>query len=94
MSGVSVRTLHFYDETGLLKNSFVMTMAAGQPSRKQVATYPPYTREPGTEWRSRIERTSNEGLDREVYVTSGGCATALSRVTRLKQSLRDFSWEE
>src|ERR1022692_240512 len=27
---------------------------------EQVATYPPYTKEPGTEWRSRIERTSNE----------------------------------
>jgi hypothetical protein len=27
---------------------------------EQVATYPPFTREPGTEWRSRIERTSNE----------------------------------
>ena len=27
---------------------------------EQVATYPPSTREPGTEWRSRIERTNNE----------------------------------
>jgi Type IV secretion-system coupling protein DNA-binding domain len=27
---------------------------------KQIATYPPSTREPGTEWRTRIERTSNE----------------------------------
>ena len=27
---------------------------------EQVATYPPFAREPGTEWRSRIERTSNE----------------------------------
>src|SRR5580704_5234868 len=27
---------------------------------EQVATYPPLTREPGTEWRARIERTSNE----------------------------------
>jgi type IV secretory pathway TraG/TraD family ATPase VirD4 len=27
---------------------------------EQIATYPPLTREPGTEWRSRIERTSNE----------------------------------
>jgi len=27
---------------------------------EQIATYPPLTREPGTEWRSRIERASNE----------------------------------
>ncbi len=27
---------------------------------EQVATYPPFTKEPGTEWRNRIERTSNE----------------------------------
>src|ERR1019366_4800073 len=27
---------------------------------EQVSTYPPFSREPGTEWRSRIERTSNE----------------------------------
>jgi hypothetical protein len=27
---------------------------------EQIATYPPFLREPGTEWRSRIERTSNE----------------------------------
>jgi len=27
---------------------------------EQVVTYPPFMREPGTEWRSRIERTSNE----------------------------------
>ncbi len=27
---------------------------------EQVATYPPLTREPGMEWRSRIERTNNE----------------------------------
>jgi hypothetical protein len=27
---------------------------------EQVATYPPSTRDPGTEWRIRIERTSNE----------------------------------
>ena len=31
---------------------------------EQVATYPPFTREPGTEWRSRIERTSNERYTR------------------------------
>jgi hypothetical protein len=27
---------------------------------EQIATFPPVTREPGSEWRSRIERTSNE----------------------------------
>jgi hypothetical protein len=27
---------------------------------EQVATYPPFSRQPGTEWRSRVERTSNE----------------------------------
>jgi hypothetical protein len=27
---------------------------------ERVATYPPFTKEPGTEWRSRIVRTSNE----------------------------------
>ncbi|HEV2174871.1 MAG TPA: hypothetical protein VGR71_14965, partial [Nitrospira sp.] len=27
---------------------------------EQVATYPPFSKEPGTEWRARIERTSNE----------------------------------
>jgi hypothetical protein len=27
---------------------------------EQIATYPPFTREPGMEWRRRIERTSNE----------------------------------
>ena len=26
----------------------------------QVATYPPFTKQPDREWRSRIERTSNE----------------------------------
>ena len=31
---------------------------------EQVATYPPSTRNPGTEWRSRIERTSNERYTR------------------------------
>jgi hypothetical protein len=32
---------------------------------EQVATYPPFTREPGTEWRNRIERTSNERYTRQ-----------------------------
>jgi hypothetical protein len=27
---------------------------------EQIATYPPFGKAPGTEWRSRIERTSNE----------------------------------
>ena len=27
---------------------------------ERVATYPPYSKDPGTEWRSRVERTSNE----------------------------------
>jgi hypothetical protein len=31
---------------------------------EQIATYPPRFREPGTEWRSRIERTSNERYTR------------------------------
>jgi hypothetical protein len=39
MSGVSVRTLHFYDETGLLKPAYLGRMATG--STKSPALDPP-----------------------------------------------------
>jgi hypothetical protein len=44
---------------------------------EQVATYPPFTREPGTEWRSRIVRTSNERYTRPRTVVEAKIAQFL-----------------
>ena len=53
---------------------------------EQVATYPPFTREPGTEWRSRIERTSNERYTRPRDAVEAKLARFLLGGTTAKES--------
>ena len=50
---------------------------------EQVATYPPLTKDRDAEWRSRIERTSNERYTRPRAEVDARIARFLLRATKL-----------